>query len=59
MATVPRDFDFKATSASASSGLKVIDVSDKPLKSNVVRQGKQVRRSRSTRRSSTPSSLPM
>ena len=42
MATVPRDFDFKATSASASSGLKVIDVSDKPLKSNVVRQGKQV-----------------
>ena len=45
MATVPRDF--RATSSafsasSASSGLKVIDVSDKPMKSNVVRQGKQV-----------------
>jgi hypothetical protein len=41
MATVPRGFDFKTTS-STSSGLKVIDVSDKPVKSNVVRQGKQV-----------------
>jgi hypothetical protein len=39
MATVPRDFTATATSA---AGLKVIDVSDKPLKSNVVRQGKQV-----------------
>jgi hypothetical protein len=43
MATVPRDFRAtSATSISAPGGLKVIDVSDKPMKSNVVRQGKQV-----------------
>ena len=41
MATVPRDFNVVASKASGG-GLKVIDVSDKPLKSNVVRQGKQV-----------------
>ena len=42
MATAPRDFNVTSKVSSSGSGLKVIDVSDQPLKSNVVRQGKLV-----------------